>query len=84
MFDFGGIESSDTKIVINKSDKKPTKREILEMEKETLGLYVSGHPLDEYVNYIKKNSTVTSMEFGWGGGGGENDAFVGLYQIRNF
>ncbi|CCY71713.1 dNA polymerase III alpha subunit [Clostridium sp. CAG:921] len=62
MFDFGGIESSDTKIVINKSDKKPTKREILEMEKETLGLYVSGHPLDEYVNYIKKNSTVTSME----------------------
>ena len=25
------------------------------MEKETLGLYVSGHPLDEYANYIKKN-----------------------------
>ncbi len=32
------------------------------MEKETLGLYVSGHPLDEYMSYIKNTATITSKE----------------------
>lgn len=32
------------------------------MEKEMLGLYVSGHPLDEYIDVIKENATVTSQE----------------------
>ena len=27
----------------------PTKREMLDMEKEMTGLYVSGHPLDDYM-----------------------------------
>ncbi|MGI6225029.1 MAG: DNA polymerase III subunit alpha [Peptococcales bacterium] len=30
-----------------------TKRDILAMEKEILGLYVSGHPLEEYINLLK-------------------------------
>lgn len=62
IFDIGGNDVNDAKIVINKSPKKPTKKEILDMEKEMLGLYVSGHPLDEYAEYIKKNSTVTSKQ----------------------
>lgn len=62
IFDIGGNDVNDSKIVINKSPKKPTKKEILDMEKEMLGLYVSGHPLDEYTEYIKKNSTVTSKQ----------------------
>ncbi len=61
MFDISG-EEEKSKIVINKSPKKPTKKELLDMEKEMLGLYVSGHPLDEYAQYIKKNSTVTSKQ----------------------
>ena len=32
------------------------------MEKEILGLYVSGHPLDEYKELIAKNSNITSKE----------------------
>ncbi len=50
------------KIEIKKCGKEPTKKELLEMEKEMLGLYVSGHPLDEYADYIKKSSTITSKE----------------------
>ena len=54
------IKSSS--VVIKKCGKQPTKRELLDMEKEMLGLYVSGHPLDEYSQYILKNSTVTSKD----------------------
>ncbi|MEG0872859.1 MAG: DNA polymerase III subunit alpha [Clostridia bacterium] len=52
----------DSKIMVKKSGRVPTKQELLDMEKECLGLYISGHPLDEYANYIKKNTTVTSKE----------------------
>ncbi len=41
-------------IVIKKSNLKPTKQEILNMEKEVTGVYISGHPLDEYMQEINK------------------------------
>lgn len=39
------------------------KAELLEMEKETLGIYVSGHPLDSYYGLLQKNVTRTSVDF---------------------
>ncbi|MEG2310803.1 MAG: DNA polymerase III subunit alpha [Clostridia bacterium] len=54
--------TSTTQIIVKKSGRIPTKKELLNMEKEMLGLYVSGHPLDEYVQYIKKNSSVSSKD----------------------
>ena len=39
------------------------KPQLLGFEKETLGFYVSGHPLDEDREYIKKNVTRYSMDF---------------------
>ena len=61
LFDIGNnVDKSN--VEIKTSGKNPTKRELLEMEKEILGLYVSGHPLDEYASYISKNSTLTSKE----------------------
>lgn len=36
-----------------------TKEYTLRMEKEAMGVYLSGHPLDEYKDIIKKYSTVT-------------------------
>ena len=36
---------------------------LLAMEKEMLGLYISGHPLDEYQNIIKELVTVYSYDF---------------------
>ncbi|MGN0318185.1 MAG: DNA polymerase III subunit alpha [Lachnospira sp.] len=40
-----------------------TKEECLNYEKEVLGVYVSGHPLDEYVNVWKKHITNMTTDF---------------------
>ena len=42
--------------------KELPKKEVLLMEKEMLGLYVSGHPLDNYIQYIDKYSTIKSTD----------------------
>jgi DNA polymerase-3 subunit alpha len=39
------------------------KSKILSMEKETLGLYISGHPLEEYAQDIPKLTNVTTLDF---------------------
>ena len=39
------------------------KETLLEFEKETLGIYVSGHPLDEYEQLWKKNITRIATDF---------------------
>jgi len=38
-------------------------QEKLEYEKEVLGIYVSGHPLDAYKDILEKNVTATSLDF---------------------
>lgn len=40
-----------------------TKSELLAMEKEVLGIYASGHPLDEYEGLLNKNVTCTTADF---------------------
>ena len=40
-----------------------TKEELLAMEKEVLGIYVSGHPLQEYEAKWRKNITKTTGDF---------------------
>lgn len=37
-----------------------SKSQILELEKEVMGIYISGHPLEPYAEKIKEYSTVTS------------------------
>jgi DNA polymerase-3 subunit alpha len=39
------------------------KEMLLEFEKETLGIYISGHPLDEYEQLLRKNITRMSVDF---------------------
>lgn len=43
-------------------DEFPKDR-ILSMEKETLGLYISGHPLDEYIDDVQKITQYTTADF---------------------
>ena len=76
IFDLGTVENVP-KQTIEKSKTKPTKKDLLDMEKEILGLYVSGHPLDEYAEYIKEKSTVTSKELN------ENSDISGLENESN-
>ncbi len=40
-----------------------TKEEILAFEKEVLGIYVSGHPLESYNSLMNKNITVRTSDF---------------------
>ncbi|MCR5727181.1 MAG: DNA polymerase III subunit alpha [Lachnospiraceae bacterium] len=40
-----------------------SKEEILAFEKEVLGIYVSGHPLENYSAVLEKNSTVSTLDF---------------------
>ncbi len=39
------------------------KMTLLSMEKDVLGLYVTGHPLEEYASKIKEISTISSIDF---------------------
>ena len=39
------------------------KKQILAIEKEILGVYISGHPLDEYADILKNNISSSSLEF---------------------
>nr|WP_297275460.1 DNA polymerase III subunit alpha [uncultured Agathobaculum sp.] len=47
LFGMGNDEVQDTQIALP-DIPEVTKRELLAMEKETTGLYLSGHPMDEY------------------------------------
>ncbi|MGN0481847.1 MAG: OB-fold nucleic acid binding domain-containing protein, partial [Lachnospiraceae bacterium] len=40
-----------------------SKEEILNFEKEVLGIYVSGHPLDEYVKFLQRHITCDTSKF---------------------
>ena len=40
-----------------------SKEEMLTMEKEVLGIYVSGHPLESYMNIWKNNISATTADF---------------------
>lgn len=39
------------------------KEQLLAFEKEVLGIYISGHPLEEYEEIWKKNTTRTTLDF---------------------
>ena len=53
-----------------------TKEELLELEKEVLGIYVSGHPLDDYGGIIEKNVTTFSTDL-------EINEETGLYNVND-
>ncbi len=40
-----------------------SKEEILTFEKEVLGIYVSGHPLDEYLKFMERHITADTSKF---------------------
>ncbi len=43
-----------------------SKQVLLQKEKEVLGIYLSGHPLDDYKDILEKKCTVTSLDFDLG------------------
>jgi DNA polymerase-3 subunit alpha len=53
--------------------KEFSRKMLLSMEKEMLGLYISGHPLDEYKDELMEQITVDSTYINSAGAAGEDD-----------
>ncbi len=63
LFDFAG-EGDKTEHEIHLPDVgEYTMEQKLSFEKEVMGIYASGHPLEAYADLLKKNVTATTMEF---------------------
>lgn len=65
LFDLGGTQELGVDVY---ADTLPeveeyAKDEKLKMEKEVLGIYVSGHPLDSYQMFLSKYATHSSLDF---------------------
>lgn len=61
LFDTGNSEIKDTFTYEYPNIQEFSQKELLSYEKEVLGLYVSGHPLDKYENLLEKKTNVTSL-----------------------
>ena len=63
LFDIAGEEDREAFQITFPPIGEYTKEELLAFEKETLGVYVSGHPMEDYEESWKKNATATSADF---------------------
>ena len=68
----GNQSKSDDIVNLPEYDKK----QLLAMEKETIGLYLSGHPLDDYAGVISRFSSVNLFEINELATEDENGEFI--------
>ena len=57
---FGGMHTSINELVLEDTPPASTEQKLL-WEKELLGVYVSGHPLDKYTEELKKRPNITAI-----------------------
>lgn len=63
LMDFLSVEDQKDFEVKYPNVEEYDKEEMLSYEKEVLGVYVSGHPLEEYMDLMEKNVTATTADF---------------------
>ncbi len=63
LFDFAGEEDKQDYELSLPKVSEYSKEQLLAFEKEVLGIYVSGHPLEEFEERIRKNVTAYSSDF---------------------
>lgn len=63
LFDFAGPEEQEGLDLALPDIGEFEKEKILAFEKEMLGVYISGHPLEEYIPLLEKNVTRTTADF---------------------
>ena len=63
LLDFMGAEDKKAFDVVYPDVPEYDKETFLRAEKDALGLYVSGHPLDSYTDLLKKETTASTMDF---------------------
>ena len=62
LFDTVKDNTQVTSYKIIKTGTVPTTKELLNMEKEMTGFYMSGHPMDEYIDIVQNIATVTTKD----------------------
>lgn len=60
LFDSLEINKEEKQVTPGKDVEEWTEKELLFMEKNTLGFYITGHPLKPYYNFLKLNCSHTS------------------------
>ena len=63
LLDFLGEEEKQDFEVRYPNVGEYSKEELLAYEKEVLGVYISGHPLEDYMKLMEKNTTASSLDF---------------------
>jgi DNA polymerase-3 subunit alpha len=63
LFDFASEEEKKDFTIRYPALPEFSKEELLGYEKEVLGIYLSGHPLDDYLQKMKKNTTANAADF---------------------
>ena len=63
LFDFAPQEAKEEFEITMPNVGEYDKDQLLAFEKEVLGIYVSGHPLEEYEALMQKNVTNTTLDF---------------------
>jgi len=63
LFEFAGEEEKESFEMKLPNIPEFTKEELLAFEKEVIGVYVSGHPLEDYESKIRRHATVSSADF---------------------
>ena len=63
LFDMGDEELSKANQIVYPNVGEFEREEYLALEKEMLGIYISGHPLEEYIGLMQKNCTRISKDF---------------------
>ncbi len=76
---FAGLDTAPSKLDL-KNSITLTKKEILSSEKEYLGLYISGHPLEEYSERMKNGGAVSVDFLKVHGREEKNYLFVGIVE----
>ena len=63
LFDMGDEELNKANEIKYPDIEEFGKEELLGFEKEVLGIYISGHPLNDYTELMDKNCTRSSLDF---------------------
>ena len=63
LFDFASDEQKEDLKISMPNVEEFDKEMLLAFEKELMGVYVSGHPLDDYITLLEKNVTAHANEF---------------------
>ncbi len=63
LFDLGDEELKHANEIVYPDVGEYEKEELLALEKEVLGIYISGHPLEQYASLMQKNCTNSSVDF---------------------